>query len=87
MLRPKLFHIEHQPLQILTFGVIDVDRVVGGLCELMQDAHLATRLGCRTEHCQAELLFRHGLRAREGEQYATFLYLLKCLGIDFAITY
>ena len=31
-----LFHIEHQPFEILPFGVIDVDRVVGRLRELVQ---------------------------------------------------
>ena len=36
-----LFHIEHQPFEILPFGVIDVDRVVGRLRELVQDAHVA----------------------------------------------
>jgi hypothetical protein len=44
-----LFDIQYQSLEVLTLGMIDIDRVVGRLCELMEDAHLATRLcsGCK----------------------------------------
>lgn len=41
-----LFDVEYQALEIFTLGMIDIDGVVGGLSELMEDAHTATRLGC-----------------------------------------
>ena len=47
--------------------MVDVDWVVGWLCELMQDADRATILGGGGKDGEAELLFADGLRAREGE--------------------
>lgn len=52
----SLFHIKHQPFEIFTFGMVDVDRMVGRLCELVQDADAAPALGGRRENRQAELL-------------------------------
>ena len=34
-----LLHVEYQALEVFAFGVVDVDWVVGWLCELMKDAH------------------------------------------------
>ena len=42
----SLLHVEHQSLEVFALGVVDVDRVVGGLRQLVQDAHLAARDGC-----------------------------------------
>ena len=82
-----LFHIKHQSFKILTLWMVDVDGMVGRLRELMQNAHLAPRHGCRAEHCQTELLFRHRLRAGKREENASRTNLLKCLHIEFAIAY
>lgn len=43
--------------------MVDVDRVVNRLCELVQDADRTTTLGCGGEDSEAELLFAYGLRA------------------------
>ena len=57
----SLFHIEHQSFQVFPFGMVDVDGVVGRLVQLVQDAHMASALGGRCEHSQAELLFADSL--------------------------
>ena len=62
--------------------MVDVDWVVGWLCELMQDANRATTLGGGGEDGKAELLFADGLRAREGEEDATWTDLLEGEGIE-----
>lgn len=38
-LREGLFHLEDEALEVFAFGVGDVDGVIGGLCQLVQDAH------------------------------------------------
>ena len=75
----RLFHIQYQSFQIFPFWVVDVDGVVGWLVQLMKYAHVAPRLGCCGEHGCAELVFVDCLRATEGEQDATWLYLFKSL--------
>ena len=82
-----LFHIQHQTLQVLALRVVDVDGMVGGLGELMQDAHLAARLGCCAEHRQAELVLVHCLGAGKGEQDAARGDFLQRLGIQAAVTH
>ena len=58
-----LFNIEYQSFQVLAFGVVYVYRVVGRLCQLVQNAHIAL-CHCRcSEHCCAEVLFADYLRA------------------------
>ena len=52
-----LFYIEDEAFKILTFGMIDVDRVVGRLMQLMQDADMSATLRGSGEDCQAELVF------------------------------
>lgn len=42
-----LFYVEHQPLQVFTLGMVDVDGVIGGLVQLVEYAHLALGL-CRS---------------------------------------
>lgn len=56
-----LFYIEDEAFKILTFGMIDVDRVVGRLMQLMQDADMAATLRRCREDSQAELVFIDGL--------------------------
>ena len=43
--------------------MVDVDRVVGRLCKLVQDADASAALGSSREHSQAELLTAHRLRS------------------------
>ncbi len=81
-----LFYIEHQAFQVLTFGMVNVDRMISWLCQLMQDANTSTRLCGRTEHGEAEMLFVDHLRAGEGKQDATRLDLLESNRIQFTIT-
>ena len=56
-----LFYIEDEAFKILTFGMIDVDRVVGRLMQLMQDADMAATLRRCREDSQAELVCLDGL--------------------------
>ena len=42
-----LLYIQNQSLQILALGVVDIDRVVGWLGELVQDAYLSAS-DCRS---------------------------------------
>jgi len=57
------FHIKYQSFQVLAFGVIYADGVVGGLCQLVKYAHVAFCHCCSCEHRCAEILFAHYLRA------------------------
>ena len=41
----RLFHLQHQALEVFALGMVDVDGVVGGLVELVEDADVATALG------------------------------------------
>ena len=77
-----LLHIQHQPFQVFTFGVVDIDGMVLGLMELVEDTHSPPDLRCRGEDCQAEHLFVYRLRARESEEDTAVAYLLYCLRVD-----
>ena len=80
-----LLHIQHQPFQVFSFGMIDVDGMVGWLMQLMQDANLPLCHGCRREDCHSELVFVDGLRAAEGEEDAARLYHLECLAVELRV--
>ena len=56
--------------------MVDVNRVIGRLVDLMQDAHFAVGLHCSCEDSVAEVLLCDYLRAAEGEEDATGLYAL-----------
>ena len=71
----KLLDIQHQTLKVLALRVVDVNRMVGGLGELVEDAHLATSDGCSREDRRAEELLRYRLRAGEGEENTATLNL------------
>ena len=58
---PSLFHIQHQSLQILSFGMVYINRMVGRLMKLVQDAHFATCLRCSCKHSSAEIIFCYHL--------------------------
>ena len=53
----------------------------------MQYTHFAARHSCCAEYCQPELLARHCLRTREGEQNASRFDFVECLGIEFLVSY
>ena len=78
---------EDEALEVLTLGMVDVDGMVGRLCELMQDAHLAAALCCCAEHSESELLLAHGLRAGEGEEHSPTLNLAESLGVETPIAH
>ena len=60
----------------------DVDGVIGGLVELMEDAHIAMGKGGGSEDRIAEIVLGDHLRAGEGEEDATWANLLECLHIQ-----
>src|SRR5699024_9755482 len=72
--------------QIFPFRMVNVDRMVGGLCQLVQDTDTASGLGGGTEHGQTEVLLAYHLRAGEGEQDASRFDLFESDGIQFAIS-
>ena len=39
-LQALLFNVENEAFEVFTFGMVDIDRVVNGLSELVQDPHL-----------------------------------------------
>ena len=63
-----LFHNKHQPLQISPFGVENVDRMVGRLRQLVDDADVALGFDCSSGDDALEGSLVDGLRAAEGEQ-------------------
>ena len=54
-------HLDDEAFKILALGMIDVDRVVGRLVELVEYADVATAHGCRGEDGQPELLLADGV--------------------------
>ena len=66
--------------------MVNVDRMVGGLCQLVQDADTAPGLGGSTEYGQTEVFFAYHLRAGEGEQDTSWLDLFESDGVQFAVT-
>lgn len=65
--------------------MIDAYRVVGRLCQLVQDAYAAAGHGSGCEHGRAEVLFTDGLRARESEKNTSGLDFFESLDIEFAV--
>lgn len=59
--------------------MIDINRMIGRLVQLVQDTHLPLGKGCRREYRIAEMVLRHHLRTGEGKEDAPFLYLLESL--------
>ena len=70
-----LFDVEHEAFEVFAFGVVNADRVVGGLRHLVQDAYVAACDGCGREDRRAEQFLRYGLRAGEREEDAAGLDL------------
>jgi hypothetical protein len=61
MIIVRLFHIQDKSFQVLAFRMIDIDRMVSRLMQLVQDADTAVCLRCRREHSGPELVLVHGL--------------------------
>ena len=68
--RVGLLHIQHQSLEIFTFGVVDVYRMVSGLSKLVENTYAAPRLCGGCEDAGSELILADCLRAGECEQNA-----------------
>ena len=66
--------------------MVDVDRMVARLGELVKDAHAASALCSGGKHGVTEVLLVHHLRAGEGEEDAARTYLFEGLGIEFGVT-
>lgn len=66
--------------------MIDVDGMVGGLMQLMEDAHTASCLGSGREDGITEMLLRDHLATAEREEDAAALDALEPLEIQARIT-
>ena len=82
----KLFYVEHQSLEVFAFRMVDVDRMVARLGELVKNAHAASALCSGGKHGVTEVLLVHHLRAGEGEEDAARTYLFEGLGIELGVT-
>lgn len=60
-LQALLFNVENEAFEVFAFGMVDVDGVVNGLSELVQDAHLTPRGRRCGEDRQAEFFLRYRL--------------------------
>lgn len=56
-----LFDVKYQSFEVFAFWMIYIDRMVGGLCELMQYSHFTPALGCSREYREPELFAGDGL--------------------------
>ncbi len=61
--------------------------MVGGLSELMENAHLTPGLSSSRKNCQTELLATHSLRTAESKEYAPRSNLLYGAGIEPSVAY
>lgn len=77
-----LLDVEDEALEIFAFGMINVYGVIGRLMELMEDSHPAARLRGSGEYGLTEVIFRHNLRATEGEEYSSMTNLLQPFDIQ-----
>lgn len=67
--------------------MVDIDGMVSRLMQLMQDANMATALGCRSEYSQTELILVDCLRTTESENNASRLDFLKSYGVESCISF
>ena len=82
----ELFYVEHQSLKVFTFRMVDVDRMVTRLGELVKNAHAASALCSCGKHGVTEVLLVHHLRTGEGKEDAARTYLFEGLGIELGVT-
>lgn len=67
----SLLHVEKEPLEVLAFRVVDVDGVVSGLVQTIEDTDAAAGLGGGGEHSEGKGLLVNDLRAAEREDQAS----------------
>lgn len=67
----SLLHIEEESLEVLAFRVVDVDGVVSGLVQTIEDTDAAAGLGGGGEHGEGKALLVNDLRAAEREDQAS----------------
>jgi len=67
----SLLHVEEESLEVLAFRVVDVDGVVSGLVQTIEDTDAAAGLGGGGEHGEGKALLVNDLRAAEREDQAS----------------
>lgn len=67
----SLLHVEKESLEVLAFRVVDVDGVVSGLVQTIEDTDAAAGLGGSGEHGEGKGLLVNDLRAAEREDQAS----------------
>lgn len=67
----SLLHVEKESLEVLAFRVVDVDGVVSGLVQTVEDTDTAAGLGGGGEHGEGKVLLVNDLRAAEREDQAS----------------
>ena len=67
--------------------MIDIDGMIGGLMQLVEDAHLTACLGSSCEDGIAEMILGNHLRTAECEEDTTLLNLLESLVIQAGIAF
>lgn len=70
-MRSSLLHVEEESLEVLAFRVVDVDGVVSGLVQTIEDTDAAAGLGGGGEHGEGKALLVNDLRAAEREDQAS----------------
>lgn len=77
-----LLHVEDEPFKIFALRMVDIDGMIGGLVQLMQNPHFSMSLSSSRKDSRAEVLLRYHLRATEGEQDASVLDLLQSFDVQ-----
>lgn len=67
----SLLHVEKESFEVLAFRVVDVDGVVSGLVQTIEDTDAAAGLGGGGEHGEGKGLLVNDLRAAEREDQAS----------------
>lgn len=67
----SLLHVKKESLEVLAFRVVDVDGVVSGLVQTIEDTDAAAGLGGGGEHGEGKGLLVNDLRAAEREDQAS----------------
>lgn len=67
----SLLHVEKESLEVLAFRVVDVDGVVSGLVQTIEDTDAAAGLGGGGEHGEGKGLLVNDLRATKREDQAS----------------
>lgn len=70
-MKSSLLHVEKESLEVLAFRVVDVDGVVSGLVQTIEDTDAAAGLGGGGEHGEGKGLLVNDLRAAEREDQAS----------------